>query len=244
MRVLEADLAPGQWEAAIPHLPLVRMCANRYPSHVFDDAVADGTLGLLRAIQRFDPRRGTKFSTFAVPAIHSAIIAGRRNARREAWRDQQRTGGEYEAPGSLDLIEYRTAAPDSVEDDATYSIVRAEAEQLLRSVCKDDLDHRLVDGLLSPNSYATSPLPAGSPLRGSSTASNGCSAWPGSTSGLTIRPTLDARVYHPDMTSESIAPPAAPPHQVHTLDDMNEQRPELHPDDREFLAELIEAVAS
>lgn len=45
MGVLETDFEAGQWEQAIPHLPLVRWCAAAFPPHVYDDAVADGVFG-------------------------------------------------------------------------------------------------------------------------------------------------------------------------------------------------------
>lgn len=151
MNVLEADLAPGQWEMAIPHLPLVRMCAKRYPSHLIDDAVADGILGLLRAVQKYDPGRGTEFSAFAVPVITSAIIAGRRNAHRGLWRHRQRSGDAFEPPCSIDQIDPRHTAADHVENDALANLFAAEAERVLRRACADDLDHRIVDALIGPN---------------------------------------------------------------------------------------------
>lgn len=39
----------------------------------FDDLVQDGNMGLLTAIKKFDPERGFKFSTMAVPWIDQAI---------------------------------------------------------------------------------------------------------------------------------------------------------------------------
>jgi RNA polymerase sigma factor for flagellar operon FliA len=43
-----------------------------------DDLVSDGVLGLMDAIERFDPSRGLTFQTFAVPRIRGAIIDGLR----------------------------------------------------------------------------------------------------------------------------------------------------------------------
>jgi len=39
----------------------------------FRDALHEGRLGLWAALQRYDPRRGTAFSTYAVPAIARAV---------------------------------------------------------------------------------------------------------------------------------------------------------------------------
>lgn len=42
----------------------------------FDDIIQDGTLGLLDAIDKFDPGRGFQFSTYAQARIRGAIIDG------------------------------------------------------------------------------------------------------------------------------------------------------------------------
>ena len=54
------------------YLPLARTLAARYRGRAgepFDDLLQVASLGLLHAIDRFDPDRGTAFSTFAVPTI-------------------------------------------------------------------------------------------------------------------------------------------------------------------------------
>ena len=54
---------------------LVVSVARRYRGHGLDleDLVQEGNLGLLRAIERFDPERGLKFSTYALWWIKQAI---------------------------------------------------------------------------------------------------------------------------------------------------------------------------
>jgi len=61
------------------HLGLVRTIARevsaRLPREVeLDDLVSAGTLGLVRALDGFDPARGLEFSTFATPRIRGAIL--------------------------------------------------------------------------------------------------------------------------------------------------------------------------
>ena len=54
------------------YLPLARKLAARYrrgAGEPFDDLVQVASLGLLKAIDRFDPDLGTAFSSFAVPTI-------------------------------------------------------------------------------------------------------------------------------------------------------------------------------
>jgi RNA polymerase sigma-B factor len=67
-----------RWRDALvrANLPLVRHLAGRLALRTgipFDDLLQVGCLGLIRAIEAFDPRRGAKFSTFAVPYIRGAI---------------------------------------------------------------------------------------------------------------------------------------------------------------------------
>lgn len=61
------------------HLPLVRRLAydlsRRLPASVeVDELVSAGSLGLLQAIDRFEPARGLAFSTFATPRIRGAML--------------------------------------------------------------------------------------------------------------------------------------------------------------------------
>jgi len=54
------------------YLPLAGKLAARYRGRAgepFDDLLQVASLGLLKAIDRFDPDRGTAFSSFAVPTI-------------------------------------------------------------------------------------------------------------------------------------------------------------------------------
>lgn len=58
------------------NLPLVRQVAARVAPRTglpFDDLAQVGSLGLIRAIEAFDPRRRVRFSSFAVPYIRGAI---------------------------------------------------------------------------------------------------------------------------------------------------------------------------
>jgi RNA polymerase sigma factor FliA len=63
----------------VAYSPLVKFVAGRLgaglPSHVEDaDLISYGLMGLIGAIERFEPERGIKFETFAMTRIRGAII--------------------------------------------------------------------------------------------------------------------------------------------------------------------------
>jgi RNA polymerase sigma factor FliA len=71
-------------ELILEHLPQIKYIAQRIyaklPSHVeLNDLVSAGILGLLDAIEKFDPTRGVKFKTYAELRIKGAILDSLRN---------------------------------------------------------------------------------------------------------------------------------------------------------------------
>jgi len=66
-------------ELIVKYTPLIKYIANRIairlPSHIdIEDIVNTGVLGLMDAIEKFDPTRGVKFETYAEFRIKGAIL--------------------------------------------------------------------------------------------------------------------------------------------------------------------------
>lgn len=122
MSIVDVDpYLARQWEhwlkrrshAARDHLivayaPLVKFVAARVgaglPSTVDPrDLTSSGVLGLIDAIERYDPRRGVKFETFATPRIRGAIYDGLREldwvprSVRSHAREIERAIADFEA---------------------------------------------------------------------------------------------------------------------------------------------------
>jgi RNA polymerase sigma-B factor len=66
------------------HLPLVRALARRYAgrSEQLDDLVQVGSIGLIKAVDRFDLERGVELTTYAIPTIIGEL---KRHFRDKGW---------------------------------------------------------------------------------------------------------------------------------------------------------------
>jgi RNA polymerase sigma-B factor len=89
------------------HLPLARALARRYRrgNESLDDLVQVASVGLIKAVDRFDPERGHSFSTFAQPTIVGELL---RHFRDTGW-------GVHVARGTQELALKVRAAAERIE---------------------------------------------------------------------------------------------------------------------------------
>ena len=92
----------------VHYSPLVKFVAGRVrsglpPSVDQNDLVSDGVLGLMDAVDKFEPERGLQFQTYAVTRIRGAIVDGLRSSDwvprsiREKIRDVDAASARLEA---------------------------------------------------------------------------------------------------------------------------------------------------
>src|SRR5947209_16922318 len=92
-------------------MPLARRLARRYErsSEPFEDLLQVASLGLLKALDRFDPKRGHPFSSFAVPTILGEM---RRHFRDAGWSVHVPRGSQELALNVRDAQDRRAHPPD------------------------------------------------------------------------------------------------------------------------------------
>ncbi len=126
----------------LTYAPLVKYVAGRLgsglPPHVDEaDLASYGLLGLIGAIERYDPERDVKFETYAIARIKGAIIDELRamdwvpRSVRSRARDIERAIGELE--GKLGR------APTDAEIAAKLGISESELEESLGEIARSSI---------------------------------------------------------------------------------------------------------
>jgi len=115
-------------------LPLARKLARRYVGahEPFDDLMQVSSLGLVKAIDRFDTSRGTAFSSFAVPTILGEL---KRYFRDLGWSVHVPRGAQELAlrvEEGRQRLTTKTGRPPSVPDLAEY--LELSIEQVLEAL--------------------------------------------------------------------------------------------------------------
>jgi RNA polymerase sigma-B factor len=103
-------------------LPLARKLARRYAgsSEPYEDLVQVASLGLVKAVERFDPTRGFAFTSFAVPTIVGEL---KRYFRDSGWALHVDRSAQERARKIIDArneITSRTGRSPTVNELAQY----------------------------------------------------------------------------------------------------------------------------
>jgi RNA polymerase sigma factor for flagellar operon FliA len=131
-----------------------------------DDVLANGTIGLLDAIDRFDPTRGISFESYAIPRIRGAIIDGVRALDPLSRTTRQRSRKIDEAASALEASLGRPATDDEVAqaagiDRATLQETRVQVSASFVSldspVDGDDFASATVGDLI-PDAHSPNPV--------------------------------------------------------------------------------------
>lgn len=123
------------------HQRLVQRAASLYAARVAgyverDDLVSMGNLGLLEAVDRFDPASGASFATFAWYRVQGAIVDGLRSSAkvpRRAWAQLQalRAAGELlEGKLRQERAAAEAGAPPSTDTAARLAALRETLGEL------------------------------------------------------------------------------------------------------------------
>jgi RNA polymerase sigma-B factor len=134
-------------QALVELMPLVRALAARYAGRgePLEDLVQVGSIGLIKAVDRFDVDRGVEFASYAVPTIVGEI---RRHFRDKAWA--------MHVPRRLKELSLRLSR---VLDQLTTELGRSPTiAELAQAVGVEE--EEAIDALDSMNAYSTRSLQA------------------------------------------------------------------------------------
>lgn len=147
--VSEAVRATARDELVQLHLPLVEHCARRFRNRgePFEDLVQVGTIGLIKAVDRFDTDRGVEFSTYATPTIVGEI---KRHFRDKGWA--------IRVPRRLQELRMQIS---SCSSELNQSLGRSPTPSEIAESIGCSVDE-VIEGIESSNAYSTLSLDAGS----------------------------------------------------------------------------------
>jgi RNA polymerase sigma-B factor len=139
-------------QLVVRHLPLARKLAARYgrTQEPFDDLFQVASLGLVKAIDRFDPDRGIAFTSFAVPTILGEL---KRHFRDKGWAVHLPRGLQelvlriQDADAKLGSTSRRSATVAEIADYLSIDTEQVlEGLEALAAHRADSMDHPIDTG--------------------------------------------------------------------------------------------------
>ncbi|GIW12749.1 MAG: RNA polymerase sigma factor FliA [Tepidiforma sp.] len=116
-----------QQRLVMQYAPLVRRVARTLPLEIpglleFEDAVGYGTCGLVEAVRRYDPSKGTNFHAYAVQRIRGAMIDAFRRMDRLSRTMRQKARDVQRAQSELEVLLGRTPTETETADHMGVSL--------------------------------------------------------------------------------------------------------------------------
>lgn len=119
----------------IKHLPFVKRIVNGIAAHIprsveTEDLINAGVIGLIQAVERFDPTRNNKFATFATFRIKGAVLSELRNrdflsrTHRKKIREMEKTCFKLEQKLGRQAHDDEVAEELGLDFERFYSIKR------------------------------------------------------------------------------------------------------------------------
>ena len=145
------DRDPADRDALVErYTPLARQLARRYHSTDAEDVLQVAYIGLLKAIERFDPDRGLAFSSLAVPTILGEV--------KRYFRD---LGWTVRVPRDIQELALRV---EKVADGLTGELGRLPTAQEIAERC-DTTAERVLEARASATAHRAISLdqPSGEP---------------------------------------------------------------------------------
>lgn len=135
-------------ELIMSHLNLVRFLASKFKNRgePLDDLVQVGTIGLIKAIDRFDPDRGLEFTTYATPTVMGEI---KRHFRDKGW--------SVRVPRRLQEL---SAKVNQATDELTKQLQRSPSTEEVAKRLGVSVDE-VLEAMESSGAYSSVPLEGG-----------------------------------------------------------------------------------
>ncbi|TAK25332.1 MAG: FliA/WhiG family RNA polymerase sigma factor [Chloroflexota bacterium] len=133
----------------IQYAPLVKYVVGRLAINLptvidSDDVISYGTIGLIDAVERFDPTRGIKFETYAIARIRGAIIDALRSLDQIPRTARQRAREIEAAMTELESKLKRPPTDQEVAKHLSMDIVQYREIVVRTSMTTMSLDSLLV----------------------------------------------------------------------------------------------------
>ena len=140
--------AEAREQLIVSHLNLVRFLASKFKNRgeSLDDLIQVGTIGLIKAIDRFDPDRGLEFTTYATPTIMGEI---KRHFRDKGW--------SVRVPRRLQEL---SAKVNQATDDLTNQLQRSPSVAEIAESLGVSVDE-VLEAMESSSAYSSVPLEGG-----------------------------------------------------------------------------------